>query len=169
MVILENKISHNFKHALWSPAVTLKPSGSWRRGAANAFLTVKEIGACGYAMMNILFFSLSLYSFRLPKSHIKTGGAVVFSQVEVKPPTRQIWRSETLVCPDSRTARATPAPLNFSCLGQRFGVTLGLQRKFIWGLHAKGRWPPGFSHDVEKAIKSRLNEGFSYQKHYFWA
>lgn len=113
------------------------------------------------------FSSLSLYSFTFPKSHIQMDGAVLFSQVKVKPPTHHIRRSESLVCPDSRTAKATPAPLNFSWLGQSFGVALGLQRKFIWGMHAKDRWPPGFGHNVERAIKSGLSGELSYQKCYF--
>lgn len=90
------------------------------------------------------FSTLSLYSFTLPKSHIQMDGLVLFSQVKVKPPIDQLRRSETLVCPDSRTAKATPAPLNFSWLRQIFGVALGLQRKFIWQMYAKGRWPLGF-------------------------
>lgn len=81
------------------------------------------------------------------------------SQVKVKAPTYQVRWSETLVCPDSRTAKASPASLRFSWLGQSFGVALGLQRKFIWGMHARGRWPPMFCHDVERAIRSGLIGG----------
>lgn len=90
-----------------------------------------------------------------------------FSQVKVNSPTLQIRWSKTLVYHGSRTDKAGPAPLNSSWLGQSFGVASGLPRKLIWGMQAKGGWPLFFCYDVERAIKSWLNGGFSYQKCYF--
>jgi len=61
MVMLENQISHIIiKHSLQYFAVTLKPSGIWRCGAANVFLTGKGTGGFGYTRVDIIFLPLSI-------------------------------------------------------------------------------------------------------------
>lgn len=60
MVMLENQISHIIKHGLQSSAVTLKPSGIWGCGAANAVLAGKGVRGCGYTRVDIFFLPLSI-------------------------------------------------------------------------------------------------------------
>lgn len=150
---------------LQSSAVTLKPSGIWGCGATYDFLTGKGIG--DYGDSRVLLSSFSLFLLTFPKSHIPMDGAS--SQVKGNSPTFQVRSSKALVSHGSRTDKAVPAPPNSSWFGKGFGVALGLPRKLIWGRQAKGWWPLCFCHDVERAIKSRLNGGFLYPKCYFWA